>query len=129
MRKLEQIAVKLNYDINGNPRYYIGMFNLARLFNIHDELLERWAGDLGLKAYRGSQYGSGYVFTSYNLENELVNLKYKLDLARAVRERMPEYAVRIKGGRIEQKISNRWKPYSDQSLNLANALVVGLCFE
>lgn len=129
MRKLEQIAIRLDNDINGNPRYYIGMFELACLFAIHYKSLECWAGDLGLKMYRGSRCGAGYVFTSYNLENELENLKYKLDLARAVRERMPEYEVRIKGGQIEQKIANRWKPYSDQALNLANGLSVGLCYE
>lgn len=129
MRKLEQIAIRLNNDINGNPRYYIGRVELACLFGIETKKLDCWAGDLGLRLYRGSRYGAGYVFQSYNLENELENIKYRLDLARAVRAKMPEYEVRIKGGRIEQKIAGRWKPYSDQALNLANGLSVGLCYE
>lgn len=129
MRKLEQIAIRLNNDINGNPRYYIGLIELACLFGTNRRTLECWVGDLGLRAYRGNRSGSGYVFQSHNLENQLENLKYKLDLARAVREAMPEYEVRIKGGRIEQKIANRWRPYSDKALNLANGIAVGLCYE
>lgn len=129
MRKLEQIAIRLVNDGHGNPRYYVGRVELACLFGLEPKTLDCWAGDLGLRLYRGIRYGAGFVFQSYNLENELENLKYKMDLARAVRERMPEYEVRIKGGQIQQKIANRWKPYSDQALNLACGLSVGLCYE
>lgn len=35
---------------------------------------------------------------------------------------MPQYPIRVKWGRIEQKIANRWKPYDDSANNYFNNL-------
>jgi hypothetical protein len=47
-------------DINGNPRYYLPIY-LAK---------ESIARKLGAVKYRGKQYGAGWVFQTYNLQND-----------------------------------------------------------
>lgn len=54
---------RINYDINGNPRYVIHFLNFAPTF---DEALQK-AKELGGKKYRANWYGGGIVFQSYNI--------------------------------------------------------------
>ena len=129
MCKLEQIAIRLDNDVNGNPRYYFGMFELARLLGVDVDTLEKHRQGLGFTRYTGSKYGYGYIISSEQLEKSLEQKKYILHLALAVEQAMPEYEVRIEYGRIEQKIAYRWKPYSGEALNLMDGYEHGLCYE
>tara|TARA_R110002153_G_scaffold7010_2_gene31747 strand:+ start:332 stop:613 length:282 start_codon:yes stop_codon:yes gene_type:complete len=58
---------RVNNDSNGNPRYVIhwGAFGA----NDYNEALAL-AKSIGFKAYRGKEFGGGFVTSSYNLENE-----------------------------------------------------------
>lgn len=78
---LEQIFARLKNDINGNPRYYVGLYDLADLVGVHVDQLPRFAGKAGFKKYRGTKYGAGYVTQSYNLEHSVDALKRVIEQA------------------------------------------------
>ena len=52
--------IRIDSDINGNPRYYLPIF-LAP---------ESIARKLGAVKYRGKKYGAGWVFQTYNLQDD-----------------------------------------------------------
>ena len=58
---------RVNNDSNGNPRYVIHW--LAFGVDNYNEALSL-AKAIGYKAYRASDFGGGFVTSSYNLENE-----------------------------------------------------------
>ena len=65
--QLQYEFYRVNNDSNGNPRYVIhwlafGPDNYSEALNL--------AKSLGFKAYRGREFGGGFVTSSYNLENE-----------------------------------------------------------
>lgn len=72
---LENVFVRLKNDVNGNPRYYVGLYDLAALAGVSVDDLPQFAGKAGFKKYRGNQYGAGYVTQSYNLQNSVDALK------------------------------------------------------
>ena len=76
---LEQIFVRLKNDVNGNPRYYVGAYDLAALVGVHVDQLPKLAGKAGFRKYRGKRYGTGYVVVSYNLDQSLSYLKAQLE--------------------------------------------------
>ena len=86
MCKLEQIAIRLDNDVNGNPRYYFGMFELARLLGVDVDTLEKHRQGLGFTSDTGSKYGYGYIISSEQLEKSLEQKKYILHLALAVEQ-------------------------------------------
>jgi hypothetical protein len=51
---------RLDNDTNGNPRYYLPVY-LAP---------EVTARKLGAVKYRGKKYGAGWVFQTYNLQDD-----------------------------------------------------------
>ena len=62
---------QVNNDVYGNPRYVAHFFSLLRedeqtLSNYN--LAVKRANKLGGKKYRGSDFGGGIVFQSYNLD-------------------------------------------------------------
>ena len=62
---------RVNNDIYGNPRYVTHFFSLLKedeqtLSNYN--LAVKRANKLGGKKYRGSDFGGGIVFQSYNLD-------------------------------------------------------------
>lgn len=66
--------VRINNDINGNPRYVCHFLNFAP--NYEDAI--KLAKTLGGKKFHNKQYGGGIVFQSYNidnLKNLILNLK------------------------------------------------------
>jgi hypothetical protein len=65
--KLGENFYRVNNDSNGNPRYVIHW--LAFGANDYNEALSL-AKSIGYKAYRASEFGGGFVTSSYNLENE-----------------------------------------------------------
>ena len=58
-------AIKLDNDINGNPRYYIPAYLFKK-----DGILFR---PKYANKYRGKRYAEGWVYQSYSLENDLIN--------------------------------------------------------
>ena len=61
---VKESAIRLDNDINGNPRYYFPKY----MFPPMPATLRRKAG---LALYRGKRYGAGYVMTSYNLLGDI----------------------------------------------------------
>lgn len=71
-RKIAESAIRLDNDVNGNPRYYIPCFMFW-------DTLGYGVKPMGFSKYRGKRYGPGYATTSYNLENDIKGvLKYTL---------------------------------------------------
>jgi hypothetical protein len=60
----ESDFTRISSDINGNPRYYLPAFMAE----------ETAARKLGAVKYRGKQYGSGWVFQTYNLRDDVEKL-------------------------------------------------------
>lgn len=63
--------IRLPHDICGNPRYYLSRNAFTDNKGTNPDIL---AKRLGAVKYRGSKYGAGYVFTTYNLHEDLANL-------------------------------------------------------
>lgn len=63
-RDLASSAIRLDNDVNGNPRYYIPVFMFW-------DVLGKGVRPYGAMQYRGKKYGPGWVFQSYALENDL----------------------------------------------------------
>ena len=79
---LEQIFARLKNDVNGNPRYYVGIYDLAALVGVAVDDLPQFAKKVGFKKYRGNKYGAGYVTQSYNLKNSVDALKRVIESGR-----------------------------------------------
>jgi hypothetical protein len=62
--ELTNSAIRIDNDVNGNPRYYLPIFLLPKM----DDKTRRNAG---LAKYRGKRFGAGYVVQSYSLEHDL----------------------------------------------------------
>ena len=62
--ELAQSAIRLDNDINGNPRYYLPLYMLPRM-------ADKARLKAGLSRYCGKRFGAGYVIQSYSLENDL----------------------------------------------------------
>ena len=62
--ELAQSAIRLDNDINGNPRYYLPIYMLPRM-------ADKARLKAGLSRYRGKRFGAGYVIQSYSLEYDL----------------------------------------------------------
>ena len=77
----EQRFTRLSNDVNGNPRYYIGVYELADLVGTTTAEVEAVSYKAGFRKYRGKKYGAGYVVVSYNLEQSLSYLKAQLERA------------------------------------------------
>lgn len=63
--------IRLPHDIYGNPRYYLSSNAFTDNKGTDPDIL---AKRLGAVKYRGSKYGKGYVFTTYNLNEDLAKL-------------------------------------------------------
>jgi hypothetical protein len=55
---------KVNHDVNGNPRYVTHFLDLG-------VEPEDYGKVPGLEKYRAKWFGGGYVFQSYNLQEDL----------------------------------------------------------
>jgi hypothetical protein len=63
MKQLAASAIRLDNDVNGNPRYYLSVVCFVR----NDQMYR----PRHCVKYRGKRYGAGWVFQSYNLESDL----------------------------------------------------------
>lgn len=61
---IKESAIRLDNDINGNPRYYFPRHMWPKM----DDKTRRSAG---LSLYRGKHRGAGYVMKSYNLLGDI----------------------------------------------------------
>ena len=64
---MEQRLTRMKNDVNGNPIYYIGIYELADLAGVSVEELPELAKKVGFKKYRGKKYGTGFTVQSYNV--------------------------------------------------------------
>lgn len=64
-RYLASAAVRMDNDVNGNPRYYIPAFMFTTGVG-------GWYRPAYAAKYRGKRFGAGWVFQSYALENDLL---------------------------------------------------------
>ena len=62
--ELKASAIRLDNDVNGNPRYYFPKFVWPQMDN-------KTRLSAGLNLYRGKKYGAGYVMQSYSLDGDI----------------------------------------------------------
>ena len=62
--------VRVNNDVNGNPRYIIHFLDIA---DTYAEALNI-SRKIGGKKYRGKDFGGGIVIQSYNLHTDLEHI-------------------------------------------------------
>lgn len=72
---MEQRFTRMKNDVNGNPIYYIGIYELADLAGVSVEELPELAKKVGFKKYRGKKYGTGFTVQSYNVSYTVERLK------------------------------------------------------
>lgn len=76
---IETNFARMQNDKNGNPIYYIGIYDLAALVGVAVERLTDDALKVaGFRKYRGKKYGTGYTVQSYNLEHNVARLRAAL---------------------------------------------------
>lgn len=76
---LETIFIRQKNDINGNPIYYVGLYDLANFLGVDvDRLTDTILKSVGFRKYRGKKYGAGYTLQSYNLASDVEYLRNKL---------------------------------------------------
>ena len=69
---IKESAIRLDSDINGNPRYYFPRYVWPKM----DDKTRKSTGFFAL--YRGKRYGAGYVMTSYNLLSDIEYALYAI---------------------------------------------------
>lgn len=76
---LETIFIRQKNDINGNPIYYVGLYDLANFLGVDvDRLTADAMKAAGFRKYRGKMYGTGYTLQSYNLASDVAHLRDRL---------------------------------------------------
>ena len=63
-KEIADAAIRLDNDVNGNPRYYVPVY----MFSRDDGTFYR---PKYCRKYTGKRYGAGWVFQSYALENDI----------------------------------------------------------
>lgn len=62
--ELIESAIRIDNDVNGNPRYYFPKF-------VWPDMSQKARLSAGLNMYRGKRYGAGYVMQSYSLRTDI----------------------------------------------------------
>lgn len=62
--------VRINNDVNGNPRYIIHFLDIADTYTEALNISRK----IGGKKYRGKDFGGGIVIQSYNLHTDLEHI-------------------------------------------------------
>ena len=63
-KEIAESAIKIDNDINGNPRYYIPCY-------MFQDASGNFYRPKYCRKYTGKKYGAGWVFQSYALENDI----------------------------------------------------------
>lgn len=114
--------ITLLNDYYGNPRYYIGLIELANILKCSTEELKDWAYSLPIKKYTGKKYGAGYVISDYNIEDCLTACRAIIAKFQVLNKNYPDRLWYYHKGRICEKVGRFYKPYSDQANNIFNGL-------
>lgn len=95
----EELKVyRINADVNGNPRYVVHFLDLGVYINDYGKIP-------GLTKYRAKWFGGGYVFHSYNVQDDLEYMKGKVrEYYQTHAERALLYAERY--GIIEYEVKD-----------------------
>lgn len=72
---MEHRFTRLKNDVNGNPVYFIGVYDLADILGVSIDDLPAVAKKAGFRNYRGKKYGTGFTVQSYNLDYTIIRLK------------------------------------------------------
>ena len=62
--------VRVNNDVNGNPRYIIHFLDVADTYNEALNISRK----IGGKKYRGKDFGGGIIIQSYSLHTDLEHI-------------------------------------------------------
>lgn len=65
---------RVNNDVNGNPRYVVHFLSL----NLDSAKPTDKTRSVGLSKYRGKDFNGGFVFTSYNVDQDLERILKEL---------------------------------------------------
>lgn len=125
LSQIRNAVERLNNDVNGNPRFYVSLFELASFCKVDLDWLEKRLGVLKLKAYRGREFGAGVVLTSYNLGVDLSNIYYKVQRLKIVADNLSRLGAsdyRMRGSIVQIKKGRFWHNYDDKALNLYNGI-------
>lgn len=114
--------LRLDNNVNGNPRYYVGYIELANILKCNTDQLDEWAYALPIKKYTGKKYGYGYILQSYNLKNDLEYCRSIIAKFQALNKNYPDRRWYYHKGKICEKVGRFYKPYSDQANNIFNGL-------
>lgn len=63
-KEVTESAIRLDNDVNGNPRYYIPVFMFS-------DVNGKFYQPKFCRKYTGKRFGAGWVFQSYSLENDV----------------------------------------------------------
>ena len=66
-REIVDMSIRLDNDVNGNPRYYVPSFAFVREFGVQSSMYR----PAYATKYRGKRFGAGWVFQSYNLLEDI----------------------------------------------------------
>ena len=114
--------ITLLNDYYGNPRYYVGLYDLASILKCSADELKEYAYSLPIKKYIGKKYGYGYVLNSYNIEEDLIARREIIAKFQALNAKYPDRLWIYHKGQICEKVGRFYKPYSDQANNIFNGL-------
>lgn len=114
--------LRIDNDVNGNPRYYVGLLELSNILKCNIEQLGEWAYALPIKKYTGKKYGYGYILQSHNLQSDLEYCRYIIAKFQALNAYYPDRQWVYYQGKICEKVGRFYKPYSDQANNIFKGL-------
>jgi hypothetical protein len=63
-KEIAESAIRLDNDVNGNPRYYIPLFMFS-------DASGNFYRPKYCRKYTGKKYGAGWIFQSYSLESDI----------------------------------------------------------
>lgn len=109
-------------DYYGNPRYYVGIYDLVSILKCSVDELKKYAYSLPIKKYTGKKYGYGYILNSYNIEEDLIACREIIAKFQKLYEYYPDRLWIYHKGQICEKVGRFYKPYSDQANNIFNGL-------
>lgn len=98
-------VIRVNNDVNGNPRYVFHFSNVSSYLKAHlGELLNGYdfyilsANASGCKKYHNRSYGGGLLFQSYNVQDSLQHVE------RSIEQYIEDFKTRIEKENIGKAI-------------------------
>lgn len=80
-RNGEEIAIfRTTCDVNGNPRYIVHFMDLGLTMDEYNN--PKFRGKVGIRKYRGKDFGGGVVIQSYSIDEDIQYLIDRIKKAR-----------------------------------------------